>query len=193
MIIVTIIIAAVVSAFSGGMSTSVKSAPVTSFEFKIYQKYVQASYGTSQTSGIAYITATLKNGETLNTQDLKIISSHRDANGNLVYYTFDPASNTSQQTKGNGGTSSTPVGFRSFSGPGTYKNFGMPGVYWHEGDLFSGLSCLVLGLGPQPSNIAYCNPSNPTSYAPKVGDVFDIEVVDKPTNTVIYQTEVTVI
>ncbi|WP_342686207.1 type IV pilin N-terminal domain-containing protein [uncultured Methanoculleus sp.] len=193
MIVVTIILAAVVSAFAGDMgSTTVKAAPTSTFEFKIYEKYVGASYFGKQDSAMPYIVATLKNGETLDTRDLKIISTRKDANGNQVMYTFDPGSNETQlkwsSPGSTGGTSSSPSGFRSFSGPGTYKFFGDEDCYWRQGDIFSGYSVLVLGIGPQPPNLA-SNKDN----APKTGEIIGIEVVHKPSSTVIYQTEVTVL
>lgn len=191
MIIVTIIVAAVVSAFAGGMSTSVKEAPVTSFEFRIYEKYVYASYAGDPTAGIPYIIMTMKNGDTLATKDLKIISTRWDAFGNPRQVVYDPASNATQ-LKWNTytGTSSTPRGIHSFSGPNTYKGFGQEDSYWKPGDQYCGYAMLVVGECASSTGVAAASCRN---RGPQTGEVVGFEVVHKPTNTVIYQTKVTTI
>jgi len=176
MIVVTVIIAAVVSGFAGGMSDTVESNPTSMFEFKIYEKYVGASFYNGREEADPYVVATLKSGETLDTRDLKIISTYEDANGNPVTFTFDPVSNSSQRYTGTGGTSSGGgIGFRSFSGPGTYKNFGVSASYWRQGDLFSGSPGTVIGT------------------TPRTGDIVGIDIVYKPSNMVIWSQGVTVL
>ena len=50
-----------------------------------------------------------------------------------------------------------------------------PGTYWHTGDKFFGLPGVLFGVTPDR------------------GDTIEINVVHKPTNTVIWSAEVTVI
>ena len=42
MLVVTIIIAAVVSAFAGGVTDTSTDVPIAAFEFKIYKQFIQA-------------------------------------------------------------------------------------------------------------------------------------------------------
>ena len=168
MIVVTIIIAAAVSAFATGLSDNSANTPVSSFEFKAYSNYIIASDGGSSEP---YLEATMKSGETIDTSNLKIVSYHEAKNGTLISHEFTQ----STHVQGAKGTLTT---FRSFSGPGTALYFGDSGSYWHMGDKFTGGINYVLGV-PEDEMEA--------------GDKIDIDMVYKPTNTIIWSDEVTII
>lgn len=168
-LVVTIIIAAVVSAFAAGLSDTSVKTPVASFEFKVYSNYQAASYGNIDEG---YLEATMKSGQTIDTSDLKIVSYHEDENGNLAQYEFEQT-NISDAGSADWGKNKLNV-FRvqNFG----YNVFGYDGTYWHTGEKFSGGAEYVL-------NVAY----------PQAGDKIEVNMVYKPTNAIIWSDEVTVI
>ncbi len=166
MLVVTIIVAAVVSAFAGGLSDSSKDVPAAAFEFKVYSSYLFAS---TQGSAGPYVEAIMKSGEAIDTGDLKIVSYHEDGDGNINSHEF------TESAKFQGAHGSTET-FRSFNGWGTNTYFGDTGSYWHTGDKFTGGTAYVLGVSD-----------------PEPGDLIEINVVHEPTNTVIWSAEVVVI
>jgi len=167
MIVVTVVIAAVVSAFAGGLSDTSRSTPVAAFEFKVYSDWQYSSMKSAGSIG-QYLVATMKSGEPIDTSDLKIVSYHKDKNGALVSKEFEKSRETV------GAYNSLDV-FRVMH-EGSAKVFGVKGTYWHTGEVFSGGPGYVLDMDdPQP------------------GDEIEISVVYKPTNTVIWSDEVTVI
>ena len=167
MLVVTIIVAAVVSAFATGVTDSSADLPVAAFEFKVYSDYQYAS--SIGTSSVGTVEAIMKSGEAIDTEDLKIVSYYEDDDGNIVTHEF------TRSPDSQGGYSSTGS-FRSFSGPGTAIYFGGHASYWHTGDKFTGGSELVLGV------------TYPEPY-----DQFEIDVVYEPTNSIIWSDTVTVI
>ncbi|MBP2133477.1 flagellin-like protein [Methanomicrobium sp. W14] len=170
MIVVTVIIAAAVSAFATGLSDTSADTPVANFEFKVYSHYV---FGSTYNSGTTpYLEARLKSGEAINTENLKIISHFKYANGTEGSHEFIKSNVNPSATSG------TKNVFMSFSGPGNELYFGDTGSYWHTGDKFTGGVEYVLGI-----------PEDET----KAGDKIDIDMVYKPTNTIIWSDEVTVI
>ena len=185
MIIVTIIIAAVVSAFAGGMGTSAKPSPNAAFDIQIYERMKVAS----TTSTYPEMTLVLRNGETLATADIRIISSHY-VDGQRVTFTYDPGSNETQRKWNREGANGNHGGLTTFTTGTKSLLFGEMDTYWHQGDQFVGPPCAVLGLGPDS---AAMSSATCISYAPKMGDIFHIEIVYKPTNTVIYSQDVTTI
>lgn len=83
MLVVTIIIAAVVSAFAGGMAGNTKETPVAVLEVKLYKDYyhsMTSTYG----SYTPYMTIEHKSGDPLPTEDLKIVTYYQDASGTLI-------------------------------------------------------------------------------------------------------------
>lgn len=158
MLVVTIIVAAVVSAFAGGLTDSSTDVPVAAFEFKVYKQFITASYGPGASDQVVAI---MKSGEAIDTQYLKIVSYYKDDDGNIVSHEF---------------TESQPGALFFAKGSlGTDTYFGKPGTYWHTGDKFFGLPGVLFGVTPDR------------------GDTIEINVVHKPTNTVIWSDEVTVI
>lgn len=166
MLVITIIVAAVVSGFASGLSDSNRDIPVAAFEFKVYSSYL---YGSSHGDAGSYLEAIMKSGEAIDTADLKIVSYWEDDDGNINTHEF------TESAKLQGGYGS-PNTFRSFNGFHTNAFFGETGSYWHTGDKFTGGVTYVLGnVGTSP------------------GDIIEINVVHEPTNTVIWSAEVTVI
>ena len=192
MIIVTIIIAAVVSAFAGGMGTSAQPAPNAAFDIQIYQNMKSITTGGT---GYPAITLVLRNGETMATGDLKIISSHY-VNGQRVTFVYDPGSNLTQRSWDSEGAYGNHGGLVTFTTLGKSLSFGYPDTYWHQGDQFTGPPCAVLGLGVN-SGGATSNPAMSnlicmsSGYYPRTGDMYHIEIVYKPTNSVLYSQDVT--
>ncbi|MCK9632668.1 MAG: type IV pilin [Methanoregula sp.] len=72
MIVVTIIIAAIVSAFAGDMSGGQTTTPVASIQCSIVKPDAHN----------ATLTMTHLSGDPINTRDMRIIVSYKDANGN---------------------------------------------------------------------------------------------------------------
>ncbi|GAB7016611.1 type IV pilin N-terminal domain-containing protein [Methanogenium cariaci] len=168
MLVVTIIIAAVVSGFAGGLTDSSTDVPVAAFEFKAYSAFMIAS---SHGGAGPYLEAIMKSGEAIDTGDLKIVSYYEDADRNIISHEFTQ----SPEFQGAHGSKNT---FRSFNGGATNTFFGRPGAYWHTGDKFCGGIEYVLGY-----------PDDEV----EPGDQIEIHVVHEPSNTVIWSDEVTVI
>ncbi|KAF1076430.1 type IV pilin N-terminal domain-containing protein [Methanogenium sp. MK-MG] len=168
MLVVTIIIAAVVSGFAGGLTDSSTDVPVAAFEFKVYSNYMIAS---SHGDTGPYLEAIMKSGEAIDTGDLKIVSYYEDADRNIISHEFTQ----SPEFQGAHGSKNT---FRSFNGPSTNTFFGRPGAYWHTGDKFCGGIEYVLGV---------------PDAGIEAGNLIEINVVHEPSNTVIWSDEVTVI
>jgi FlaG/FlaF family flagellin (archaellin) len=166
MLVVTVIIAAVVSAFSAGLTDTTADTPVAAFDFKVYSTYHPST--TDEKTNAGYIEATMKSGEPIDTADLKIVSIHEDEDGNTIMKEFEK----SVESVGAFGTLNV---FRSMH-DGSAECFGVVGTYWHTGQKFTGGAESVL-------NVAY----------PNVGDKIGIDMVYKPTNTIIWSDEVTVI
>jgi len=80
MLVVTIIIAAVVSAFAGGLATGKEKAPQATLETHI-------TFGDSMMTGTAGPVFTMKHlgGDPINTKDVKLVTSWANATG---YYNF---------------------------------------------------------------------------------------------------------
>ena len=128
MLVVTIIIAAVVSGFAGGLTDTSTDTPIASFDFKVYEKFIMATTGDS--SGTPKVVANMKSGEAIDTSDLKIVSYWEDNDGNIHTFTY---------------TGEGTTAFASHSGPTSSAPFGDAGAYWHAGDQYNGIPTYVLG------------------------------------------------
>ncbi|WP_062398034.1 type IV pilin N-terminal domain-containing protein [Methanogenium cariaci] len=111
MLVVTIIIAAVVSGFAGGLTDSSTDVPVAAFEFKAYSAFMIAS---SHGGAGPYLEAIMKSGEAIDTGDLKIVSYYEDADRNIISHEFTQ----SPEFQGAHG-SKTPSGVLTEGGPPT--------------------------------------------------------------------------
>lgn len=135
MLVVTIIIAAVVSAFAGGLSTGSKTAPVASFECHISNS---GSWGDSM-----FDIAVMSTDKAIPTKDLKLVTTWTNTSGYPVVTTINggamPVNNTYYSTS----KYNSPLGFgpgvnqTTFSG--SYyadQNFGnyslMSGTHMHN-------------------------------------------------------------
>ena len=168
MLVVTVIIAAVVSGFATGLTDSSTDVPIATFEFKVYSNYIFAS---AHGGAGPYLEAIMKSGEAIDTGDLKIVSYYEDEDGTLISHEFTQSSHLS----GSKGTKQT---FRSFNGPNTNTYFGDTGSYWHTGDKFTGGAEYVLGY--------------PDGEV-EPGAQIEVNVVHEPTNTIIWSDKVTAI
>ena len=128
MLVVTVIIAATVSAFSTGLTDTTTNTPVAAFEFKVYSLYHPSTTWDKTKAG--YIEATMKSGEPIDTADLRIVSTHEDENGTLVTKEFEK----SREVVGAFGASDV---FRSMHDQSA-NIFGVVGTYWHTGEKFTG-------------------------------------------------------
>jgi FlaG/FlaF family flagellin (archaellin) len=168
MIVVTIIIAAVVSAFAGGLSGDQKKVPVAQFDMRLYANAVMELSGptTVTMGGISYYVNSgsprfdiiMINGEPIPPTDLKFVTYRTDETGAVVKHEVLWVTSS-----------------------GTYNFFqNIPG--WnpdaiHPGEMYYGSPDTLLGTGG--SGLA-------------VGTPVEIDIVHIPTNTVIYTQEVRV-
>jgi len=116
MLVVTIIIAAVVSAFAGGLSTGTKTAPVASFECHISNS---GSWGDS-----AFDLAVLSTDKAIPTKDIKLVTTWTNASGYPVVTTINGAAMPVNNTWYGSYTYNVPLGF----GPGVNRT-NMAGSY----------------------------------------------------------------
>ena len=82
MLVVTIIVAAVVATFAGGLSTDVETAPNTVLDVKIYEKYVSGGY--------TYPSLQVKSigGDPISTEDMVLKFSWIGEDGDIVTSTY---------------------------------------------------------------------------------------------------------
>lgn len=109
MLVVTIIIAAVVSAFAGGLSTGSKTAPVASFECHISNT---GSWGDSM-----FDLAVLSTDKAIPTKDLKLVTTWTNASGYPVVTTINGAAMPVNNTHYGTNAYNSPLGF----GPGVNR------------------------------------------------------------------------
>jgi len=119
MLVVTIIIAAVVSAFAGGLSTGTEKAPVASFECHISNS---GSWGTS-----GFDLAVISTDHAIPTKDLKLVTTWMNSSGYPIVHTITgPQSTPNTYYKCGSNTDpimcennyTSPLGF----GPGTNRS-----------------------------------------------------------------------
>jgi len=110
MLVVTIIIAAVVSAFAGGLSTGTKTAPVASFECHISNT---GSWGDS-----VFDIGVLSTDKAIPTKDLKLVTTWTNASGYPVVTTINGAAMPVNNTYYSTNTYNSPLGF----GPGVNRS-----------------------------------------------------------------------
>jgi len=125
MLVVTIIIAAVVSAFAGGLSTGSKKAPVASFECHISNS---GSWGTS-----AFDLAVISTDNAIPTKDLKLVTTWTNSSGYPIVTTITGPLSTPNTYYSCGGATdpilctnnyTSPLGF----GPGNLAGAGSSAI-----------------------------------------------------------------
>lgn len=216
MLVVTIIIAAVVSAFAGGLSTGQKKAPAISIESHIVN---------DGTWGGSYYDFAIKSVDTqIPTKDLKIITSWKSASGTKGGVTITGPNTT---TLGNTyyGASGAPV--RSHApygfGPGVAKSVTTaaqgPGGQWYPDQMYGNFTLTggtIMHNGPC-SNYGKLSLSPPFTYTAadgnwdpdtqqdamqavlgkgwqdlRAGDIVNVKFVHIPSGKVIYDHDVAV-
>ncbi len=101
MLVVTIIIAAIVSGFAGGLAGSQQKAPQASFDIKTQYPVVTNGVGYETTGFDLFFTH--KGGDTINSKDTQIITWLTLPNGTVVKHTQTPTS-VAARTSGTGAT-----------------------------------------------------------------------------------------
>ncbi|MFA5330803.1 MAG: type IV pilin N-terminal domain-containing protein [Methanoregula sp.] len=177
MIVVTIIIAAVVSAFAGGMTEGSGRVPVAQFDIRLYSHFPEQGAGTNYwfqgdaiQIGNPGAVVMMKSGEPIWGGDLKLVTYRTLSNGTVQKHDFP--------------SQSAP--YRCSGGQGTLcLNYGYTSNGWNDSMVFPGetFECVV-----QPSYVD-------TVFGPGVsglgiGDSVTVNIVHTPTNSLIYSQEV---
>lgn len=185
MLVVTIIIAAVVSAFSGGLAGTQQKAPQASIDVKI-----QMNADTTMGSTTNRTTFTLLSGDSIQTKDLAIVTYYVNKNG-VVYKNKQTV--TSSATDLYGKSKYTRVPFLNdqrlgYSGNNPPMDFG--NYTWKTGD--------VLSTGSTAGTAAlFAINSTSTPYTIRdpdfgPGSIVDIKILHIPSGQYIYDKEVIV-
>ena len=211
MLVVTIILAAVVSAFAGGLTGTTKEAPVASFECHISNS---GSWGDS-----VFDIGVLSTDKAIPTSDLKLVTTWTNASGYPVVTTINGAAMPVNNTYYGTYTYNVPLGF----GPGvnrtntagsylTDQYFGnyslMTGTHMHNSA--AGYSGVYGGYGVTPqTRYQYTDGTYhlyPGSgykdammailgndwYQLRAGDVVNVQLIHIPSSKVIYDKDITV-
>lgn len=171
MIVVTIIIAAIVSAFAGDMSGGQSTTPVASISCSIVKPDAHN----------ATLTMTHLSGDPINTRDMRIIVSYKDANGNPKQTRTSGSSVTIVDSDG----ASQGVTVPYLADPRTGKlgdaaiNYGS--YTWNTGQVITtgnaaGFSAVT---GKSPDDVS-------------TGDTFNIKLVDINSQKAIFEKDVSV-
>lgn len=182
MIVVTIIIAAVVSAFAGGLVGEQKKVPVAQFDMRLYSSFQDEAVSSGGQSfsvggttypvygGVPQFMVIMKSGEPLPTKDLKLVTYRDDVNGTLQKYEYTYAGSAEQGL------------YWDLPWHTSEDAWGESGSIIHPGEVYrtNSLTALnnVLGSGAATQLSA--------------GDSFEVNIVHIPTNTIIYHQVVTV-
>ncbi len=176
MLVVTIIIAAVVSAFAGGLADDTKAAPTTSIDIGFLQD--DGGMGPDQVE--RKMTFEHLSGDPIPTKDLQIIVYYTLPNGTTIKHTQTPAS---EGTDLGWGTLRRVPFINDMSFDNSAGDFG--NYTWKTGDILStgsdvGTSAL-LGFDITDSE-----------YGFKSGSVVDVKILHTPSGKYIYDGEVIV-
>jgi len=174
MIVVTIIIAAIVSAFAGDLSGGQSTAPVASIQCSIVKS----------DAGNATLTMTHLSGDPINTADTRIIVSYKDANGNPKQARTSGSSVSIVNSEGNTVTVTVPYLADPREGSLTadsLTNISYGNYVWNTGQVITtgnaaGFSAI---LGVDPSDVS-------------IGDSFNIKLVDTNSQKTIFEKDVSV-
>ncbi|WP_321504545.1 type IV pilin N-terminal domain-containing protein [uncultured Methanoregula sp.] len=186
MLVVTIIIAAVVSAFAGGLSSGTQKAPQASIEVKILSEAGNTMGGTNE----YLMTFSQQSGEPISTKDLNIITYYKNKAGKIYKNTQTPTS-TPTDLYGYGSTTRVPYisdARLGYSGNNPSKDFG--NYSWKVGDVLStGSSAgtadiLAINSTATPHTIL------DSDFGP--GSIVEVKILHVPSGQYIYDREVTV-
>lgn len=178
MLVVTIIIAAVVSAFSGGLSSGQKVTPSASISVKIDTAMDDTMGGTTTKMVFEHLS-----GDSIRSQDIKIITYYTAPNGTVIRHTQDASSPATQLYSS---PRYTRVPFLNDpkvgrSGYNTSVDFG--NFTWSTGDLLS------TGSPAGTSALLGFNVSD-TGYGFRTGVPVDVKILHTPSNKYIFDKEV---
>jgi len=186
MLVVTIIIAAVVSAFAGGMGSGIQKAPQASIDVKVLSEAGDTMGGTNEYLMIF----TLMSGDAINTKDLNIITYYRNQSGKVYKNTQTP---TSAATDLYNYGSTTRVPYISdarlgLSGNNPVKDFG--NYTWKVGDILSTGSTAgtadLLSLNSTVTPHTIIDPD----FGP--GSIVEVKILHIPSGQYIFSKEVSV-
>jgi len=185
MLTVTIIIAAVVSAFAGGLSSGTQKAPQASIDVKIKTGMDDTMGGTN-----TVMTFTELSGDPIPTKDLAIVTYYQNKAG-TVYKNKQTATSLAIDIDGYGQTTRVPFinDMRyGYSGNNPAKDFG--NYTWKTGD--------VLSTGTT-AGTAYLLAINSTSTPYTISDsdfgsssIVDVKILHVPSGQYIFNKEVSV-
>ena len=185
MLVVTIIIAAVVSAFAGGMGSGTQKAPQASIDVRIKTSMDDTMGGTN-----TVMTFTELSGDPLPTKDLAIVTYYKNNNG-TVYKNKQTATSLATDLYGYGSTTRVPFinDMRSgLSGNNPVKDFG--NYTWKTGDILSTgntagtAHLLAINSTTTPYTISDSNFGS--------GSIVDVKILHVPSGQYIFSKEVSV-
>lgn len=183
MIVVTIIIAAVVSAFAGGFAEGQKNVPVTQFDMRLYHSF-QVEHGSNDytftaggqsygvRNGIPVFVVVMKSGDPIKGSDLKLVTYRTLLDGTVQKHEFDPSNSSQYHCSGGVGT--------------LCWNYGYTNEGWSDSMVSPGMTAETQGA----SNVDDVLGDEVSSLP--VGASIDINIVHVPTNSIIYHQEMTV-
>jgi FlaG/FlaF family flagellin (archaellin) len=202
MVVVTVILAAAVSAYSTGMMKGSQVAPSASFDVEM-RVDIPSSHG-----NVSYIAITMITGDKIPTRDLKIITINPNARGDNKTSEILPNINNTKTVEYAGvspflnigttiSSASTGIFFGQFVlEPGMtmiadeYSNYGSEAVWAEDtgeytvgpGGYRTGMQAMFADWGDEPDGKHSINP----------GDIVTIKIVHTPTNKVIFTKDVVV-
>ncbi|AGB01960.1 Protein of unknown function (DUF1628) [Methanoregula formicica SMSP] len=188
MLVVTIIIAAVVSAFAGGLTSGTQKTPSSAIDVKI---------STTAYSGNILMIFNHISGDNIPTKDLSIITYYKNSSGYILKHTSTAKSSGVIMNKGSAfeATKILPVRYNmvknnDYGGRSTGPNENFGNFTWQPGDSLNsvnseGTSALLgmrdagWGAGLDPSFTS--------------GSTVDVKILYNPSNTYIFDKEVVVL
>jgi archaeal type IV pilus assembly protein PilA len=185
MLVVTIIIAAVVSAFAGGMNSGTQKAPQASIDVKIKTGMDDTMGGTN-----TVMTFTELSGDPIPTKDLAIVTYYKNSAG-TIYKNKQTATSLATDLYGSGDTTRVPFinDMRSgYSGNNPVKDFG--NFTWKSGDILStGTTAGTAAL------LAINSTATPYTISDSdfgAGSIVDVKILHVPSGQYIFNKEVSV-
>lgn len=185
MLVVTIIIAAVVSAFAGGLNSGTQKAPQASIDVKIKTGMDDTMGGTN-----TVMTFTELSGDPIPTKDLAIVTYYKNSAG-TIFKNKQTATSLATDLYGYGDTTRVPFinDMRyGYSGNNPAKDFG--NYTWKTGDVLSTGSTAGTAqlLAINSSTIPYTISDSDFGS----GSIVDVKILHVPSGQYIFNKEVSV-
>lgn len=191
MLVVTIIIAAVVSAFAGGMGSGTKAVPSASIAVKIDTTASNGMGGTTQT-----ISFEMLSGDSIPTRDLEIITYFTNETGG-IYKTKHTASSEAFDLYGSGKNARLPYlsDMPAVGGAGNNPKADFGNYTFSTGDILKVGSTRQVSdfLGLPWTAGAYPAPDTCDELSFKPGAIVDVKILHVPSSKYIYDKEVVVL